>query len=101
MVGRMPVDGIGTGTYIGNGEASQDIICNFPPARIKIFDSDGNFAELIDSKVIAYQEVLVSGVYVMKRFELLNAIEILPLGFKVKHAALNANGKTYYWEVSP
>ena len=46
MVKRFPVDGIPSGQYTGDGESSQDIICNFPPSRVKIFDEDGNFAEL-------------------------------------------------------
>ena len=99
MVSRFPVDGIPSGQYTGDGQSSQDIICNFPPSRVRIFDEDGNFAELVNSSTFAYREVEVSGVYVMKRYELVDAIVVIENGFRVQNTYLNTNGKTFYWEV--
>jgi len=95
----MPELGTNTGNYIGDGQSSQDIICGFIPKRVRIFDSDGNFAELISSSTFAYMEVRVSDVYVLKRYELVNAIIPITNGFRVQNQYLNVNQKNYYWEV--
>ena len=97
---RYPVNAITSGSFTGDGEDTQDIICNLPPARVKIFDDDGNFAEMINAKTFAYREVEVSGVFVMKRYELIDGIVAIDGGFRVQNTYLNENGKTYYWEVS-
>lgn len=88
-----------TGEYTGDGENSQDIECGFSPSRVKIYDDSGNYAELINSKTYAYREVLVSGEYVLKRYELISAIVIIDNGFIVQNAYLNIDSKKYYWEV--
>lgn len=99
MVGT-PVGAVFSGEYTGDGESSQNIECNFYPKRVKIFDEDGNYAELINSSVFAYREVEVSGVFVMKRYELVDAIVRTETGFTVQNTYMNTNGKSYFWEVT-
>jgi len=98
MVGKL-IGATYTGEYTGDGQTSQDIDCGFSPARVKIYDEDGNYAELIDSTTYAYREVLVSGEYVLKRYELVDAIVVIDNGFRVQNTYLNTNGKVFYWEV--
>jgi len=98
MVGKL-IGATYTGEYTGDGENSQDIDCGFSPKRVKIYDEDGNYAELINSTTYAYREVLVSGEYVLKRYELVDAVVIIDNGFRVQNQYLNVDGKSFYWEV--
>ena len=98
MVGKL-MGATYTGEYTGDGQSSQDIECGFSPSRVRIFDEDGNFAEMINSSTFAYMEVQVSGVFVMKRYELVDAIVKLETGFRVQNQYLNTNGKGFFWEV--